>query len=114
MTGRDEPPWTAGAYVYSGRPDPAWAVAVEVAEQLIALRDRLSPRREAPATRSVLGYRGCWLERSGGPRLVAHNGVVVTEMSGASPSVRDDSERAFERALLATAPPDLLPSIVPK
>jgi hypothetical protein len=88
MAARDEPPWTAGAYVYSGRPDPTWTVTAEVAEQLTALHDRLSPRSSAPAVKSVLGYRGCWLERSGGPRLMARDGAVVTETSDASASVR--------------------------
>jgi hypothetical protein len=112
MTPKPEDDWTAGAYVFSGRPDPTWNVTASAAAELMELRGRLPVLAHAPAPKTVLGYRGCWLERPGGPRLVARDGVVVTEGGEQAPGVREDGDHAFEQALLATAPPELLPPFV--
>jgi len=66
-----------------------------------------------PAPRSALGYRGVWLRSSDQHRWIAYDGVVVDEgVTGTEhmTSTRRDDARVFERVVLATAPPGLLPS----
>ena len=112
MTGQDERDWTAGAFLFSGRPDPVWTVAHDTAEQLVERWQRLPPAGEIPPPKPVLGSRGCWLRRPDGWRLVARDGFVVGEQENGKAgrsAAREDSGRAFERALLATAPPGVLP-----
>ena len=107
------PEWTAGAFVYSGRPDPNWPVDPDTARHLIAPLDQLPSVSRWPALRSVLGYRGVWLRSSDQHRWIAYDGVVVDEgVTGRAhmASTRRDDARVFERAVLATAPPGLLPS----
>jgi len=101
----------AGAFVFSGRPDPSWLVDRSDAEHLVALWHRLPPVATISHPRTMLGYRGCWLQRADGMRLVAREGVV-SQLSPAGNQAlkgRDDRGRAFERGLLATAPPGALP-----
>ncbi len=102
--------WTAGAMVFSGRPDPVWPPAADRVEALLALWQQLSPRAPVPAPRAVLGYRGCWLRDPRGTCWRAFDGVVVREASRSGPAeARRDDARVFERAVLATAPPGTLP-----
>jgi hypothetical protein len=99
--------------VYSGRPDPNWPVDPETARHLIAMLDHLPSISRWPAPRSALGYRGVWLRSSDQHRWVAYDGVVVDEgVTGTEHMARTrrDDARVFERAVLATAPPGLLPS----
>lgn len=91
--------WTAGAAIFSGRPDPEWEVVAEAAE-LIVSRWNAAPRapvlaREPPP----LGYRGCWLRAPDGREWRAGRGVVA--FGGES---RADVDGAIENSILATAP----------
>jgi hypothetical protein len=103
--------WHAGALMYSGRPDPKWTVPESQADALLVLWDQLPlyPGWSEPPPR--LGYRGCWLHAPDGRRWIAHDRVVVllaprdADASRSTVSdVRRDDQRAFERALLGTAP----------
>jgi len=113
--------WRAGALVYSGRPDPTWAVDEGRANELLGLWHQLARGSEWLDPPARLGYRGCWLERSDGARWEARDGSVAQFGSGrqtresrpappgsrAPDEVRRDAARAFERAVLASAPPDI-------
>jgi len=100
--------WTAGARLYAGRPDPTWSVDATSARALRALGERLPSIERWPSQRASIGYRGCWLRAPEGARWVAYDGVVVAESDSATIG-RRDAERAFERAVLQSAPAGLLP-----
>ena len=105
--------WTAGALVYSGRADPNWPVDPDTARTLVARLDRLPSLSGWLAPRSILGYRGVWLRAPDQRRWLAYDGVVVQEGAAGTEraaGARRDDARAFERAVLATAPSGLLPS----
>lgn len=109
-TSRSNSGWTARALVYSGRPAPAWRVRETEALALVALWDALPEASSTVPESPALGYRGCELEDGAGNGWRAHDGVA----SSTSGMTRVDAERRFERAILATAPEDLLPAgIVP-
>lgn len=102
--------WTAGAIVFSGRPDPEWALPPERAVELMALWRSMAPSPGTPVPRTALGYRGCWIRDPDGERFVAFDGVVVHEARGGRPpEARTDYGRRFEQAVLATAPAGTLP-----
>ena len=105
--------WTAGAHVYSGRPDPEWQPASDVVAALLALWDQLDEATVPADSAPPLGYRGCYLRQVTGPMWRAYGTRVM--MSGAGASItRADPEQAFERRLLRSAPPGLLPpGVVP-
>src|SRR5215208_5299024 len=104
------PEWSARVLVFSGRPDPTWSVAEAVATELYALWVALSPWSGTPPTPPPLGYRGCILRAPDGREWIAFGGVV-TLATPEGVEVRSDAERAFERRLLNTAPPNLLPPL---
>jgi hypothetical protein len=105
--------WSATASIYSGRPDPEWTVPADVAGRLASAWDRLS---DVPERRQAeppgLGYRGCTLTAPDGRRWHAYGGVVVLR-AGALHQAREDVDRAFEKALLATAPAGAIPASLP-
>ena len=93
--------WRATALLYSGRPDPAW----EVGDELAPAWDELPPLAEESSTAPPLGYRGVALTAPGGLRYEAYGGAVT--LPGGER--RADPARRLERAVLASAPPGLLP-----
>jgi hypothetical protein len=104
----NETGWRAGAFVFSGRPDPTWPVTDETAvhlERIWASLDALEG--EAPKPPS-LGYRGCFVQDQTGRLWTAFGGAVILTESGSSSSRRDEAQ-AFERSLLASAPPGSVP-----
>jgi hypothetical protein len=105
--GDDE--WTAGAQIFSGRPDPAWPVSAASAGELRAIWDGLTPVGQWPAPRAALGYRGCWLRASSGARWLAYDDVVLMA-TGSSIVGRADAAHAFARAVLRSAPAGTLPA----
>lgn len=105
--------WSAGAFLYSGRPDPRWCVSAEHVDGLIACWNDLLTSETWSEPPSRLGYRGCWLEAPDGRRWIAHDRMVALfapheregSRSARQPTeVRLDARRQFERAVLATAP----------
>jgi hypothetical protein len=102
--------WTAGALLFSGRPDPTWTVDPVAAGKLVALWYTFDPlpAEASPATPPALGYRGCFLRDPHGRQWTAYKGVVTMSFDQQSES-RSDPDRSFERAGLQSAPPGLLP-----
>jgi hypothetical protein len=98
-----KPKWFVGAKLFSGRPDPVWAISRGTAGKLLRLWGQLAPYRGAKPIPPVLGYRGCFVEEHlSNRRWEAYGGVVSL---GAE--TRYDPDRSFEEALLNTAPPGL-------
>ncbi len=104
--------WVAEAMVFSGRPDPSWTVSADIAFELVHGWEQLTPRVAPVAEPPPLGYRGCRLLAPDGRQWRAFDGVVTMEHGPqGSREMRDDPTRSFERTLLATAPPGLLPPL---
>jgi hypothetical protein len=101
--------WTAGAYLFSGRPDPHWPVSHRVADSLLTLWERMSPQAGMTRPPSALGYRGCFLRGDDGREWVAFRGTVWLT-SGDSTEARVDEGRMFERLLARSAPDGALPA----
>ena len=100
--------WVAGAGLFSGRRDPVWSVTPSFARKLVHLWTALPATGEAMPDAPPLGYRGCFLRSPDGAEWRAYRGVVESR-SDAGREVRLDRERAFERQLVGSAPPGLLP-----
>jgi hypothetical protein len=103
-----EPDCVATASVFSGRPDPTWRVATGVVRRLRQIWDSLPPYVGERPSPPPVGYRGFTLRCSEALEWTAY-GSVVTLGSGVSSESRSDTERAFEKALAASAPPGTLP-----
>ena len=108
-SGRDVGAWIAGAFLYSGRPDPTWKTSErtvtklqELWKSLPAADENLEPR---PAR---LGYRGCFLKGANNREWVAFKGLVSLK-TPARVQTRADTLREFERTLLSSSPKGLLP-----
>ena len=100
--------YTAGVSVFSGRPDPTWSVSEEVGSKLQILFDDLD-RYEGPAVSAPpLGYRGAFLRDDEGHEWFAYRGVVTLNGPQSS-EARQDPDREFERALIASTPQGLIP-----
>jgi hypothetical protein len=100
--------WTAGVELFSGRPDPRWTLTQTWARRVEALWDALEPVERAAPPPPPLGYRGCLTCDPAGRRWQAYRGVV-TLTSKYGRDVRDDPTRGFERLVLESAPPGVLP-----
>ena len=103
------PDWSATAELFSGRLDPVWPVSVAAAAELSSVWERLDPT-DLVAVAPPLGYRGCVLRAPDGRTWRAFGGVVEFTHRGQVESRTDDG-RAFERRLLNTAPPGLVPPL---
>jgi hypothetical protein len=99
--------WTAGASVFSGRPDPTWPISTVLATELIAIWETLASTGEVP-TMPVLGYRGCFAREPAGRTWTAFHDLVTLRSNGGFETRRDD-ERRFERTVLTSAPEGTLP-----
>jgi hypothetical protein len=95
----------AGVLLYSGRRDPEWTVQADAAAALAATVKGLPELVGASPAPSRLGYRGAWVRMYDGGRVVAFNGTL-TMPDG---RFRADPDRAFERSVLDSAPPGVLP-----
>lgn len=100
--------WRGGAFVFSGRPDPVWAVPEEAARKLEEVWKSLEPWPGPHPPRPPLGYRGAFLQEDDLRQWVAFQGVVTLHFLGKSES-RGDPGRVFERLLLETSPKGTLP-----
>jgi hypothetical protein len=101
--------WTAGAFLYSGRPDPVWDIPERVVKRLQEVW-KSSPVAEAQRElRSAgLGYRGAFLRGPGQHEWIAGNGLALLRTPKGVETRRDDA-REFEKILLSSAPQGLLP-----
>ena len=101
--------WSAGAFVFSGRPDPTWPISRDVADELVAIWDTLVTADDAVATPPALGYRGCFVrDRSARTWTAFHELVTLSTDSGSE--TRRDGDRLFERTVLTSAPAGTLPA----
>lgn len=100
--------WTAGAFVFSGRPDPSWVPAAQLGTRLDALWRALEPLPGPAPAAPALGYRGCFVDDGAGTRFSAYDGVVTRTAAGGggAAQLRDDPTRAFERLVVDTLPDD--------
>jgi hypothetical protein len=98
----NETGWIAGAYVFSGRPDPTWPVPPNPAEELLAIWESLPPAC-ATASPPALRYRGVFVRDQNGHIWTAYREVVTLEGE-----THRDEDRRVERAVLSSAPPGML------
>jgi hypothetical protein len=106
---RKKEKWIAGAFVFSGLPDPTWSVnrkLVKKLENIWNLLETLSDKFSSPPT---LGYRGCFVRNNNANREWFVYGVVVTLKMNDSSESRLDIQYRFEKLLLSSAPIGLLP-----
>jgi hypothetical protein len=98
--------WLGGVHLFSGRPDPCWAVSAAAARRLQGIWSTLEPWTGGALPVPQLGYRGFFLR---GPDVEWHAYVgMVIRKAGDRSEMRRDKERAFEKALLASAPKGVL------
>lgn len=102
------PEWTAAAHVFSGRRDPTWVVPGETIRWLLDRWKDLESADDGPEP-PLLGYRGVTLTDPTGSVWKAYGGVVVKISN--SMGMRSDPQRSWERAVVMSAPPGLLPKI---
>lgn len=100
--------YTAGASIFSGRPDPAWALDEIVVAELLALWARMEPYAGPLPSPPGLGYRGCFLRNSSREWRAYRNFVTLTEDDRSE--TRRDPSRQFELRLLGSAPAGAIPS----
>ncbi len=99
--------WRAVALLYSGRSDPEWVLDAGVTVALMRLWEASPPHVGSLPRAPALGYRGC--------RVIAPDrewqafGGTVTLHDAGEPRARVDQQRRFEYAVLASAPPKLIP-----
>ena len=96
--------------MFSGRPDPVWTITERQRASLIRLWTRLGPTRERQPTAPSLGYRGAELACPSGERWFAYGGVASLTVNRIE-ELRADPKRAFERAILETAPRGMVPRV---
>jgi hypothetical protein len=104
--------WTAGASVFSGRPDPVWELKPALGARLEKIWRALEPAEIEPPPSPTLGYRGCFLKGPRGREWFAFAGVVTLRSPRRLQSrseTRKDPAKKFERVLLASAPAGQLP-----
>ena len=100
--------YIAGVSVFSGRPDPTWSISEEAGSKLRKLYDDSATYEGRPVLPPPLGYRGAFLRDDAGQQWSAYRGVVTLTSSDSS-EARTDSNREFERELVASAPQELIP-----
>ena len=101
----------ATALVFSGRPDPAWQIDPARAAPIIERLEAAPATDAAGPAAPALGYRGVILSpEAGGVSWAIHAGWIVETRGRSVPVRRRDDGRRIERAVLATAPPGLLPA----
>src|SRR5262245_10485173 len=103
------PTWTGVVALFSGRPDPRWAVPGPAAGGVEAIWGALNSAADRTPAPPPLGCGG-WALRAPAARVwSAFGGRVVLE-HGRDSETPADPERRFERALLETAPGGLIPT----
>lgn len=93
-------------HAFSGRRDPVWPLTPAAAARLVAAWQALAPLDGSPPPPPpALGYRGCSADDAATGRHWSAYGGLVT----CAEEARSDPARTFERLVIASAPPDVLP-----
>jgi hypothetical protein len=98
----ESPVTTVSLGLYSGLPDPSWALSDEESAALTALLESL-PRVDGSPPSGGLGYHGFTIERltpEGMPRLLVAFDGTVSDPASSHLSYLDDPDRSVERLLL--------------
>lgn len=95
--------------VYSGRPNPSWALRADQAAEYRRRLDALPAAAAAPHADDALGYRGLRVTDGAAEVRVARGGV--TARRGAETRALRDEGRAFERWLVETGRGALDPAL---
>ena len=103
--------YIAGASIFSGRPDPTWPLDEEAGGKLEQLFDGLQKYEGPTVSAPPLGYRGVFLRDNAGHEWFAYREIVTLKEANRS-EARKDTGREFERALVASAPEGLIPSVL--
>ena len=108
---RKKEKWIAGAFVFSGRPDPTWSVNRKLVKKLENIWNLLEtlPDKFSSSPPPTLGYRGCFVRDNDSNREWFVYGVIVTLKMNDSSESRLDRQYRFEKLLLSSAPIGLLP-----
>jgi hypothetical protein len=100
--------WTARALIFSGRPDPTWALPESAQHEFESTWARLlAVDSVEPVPPPVLGYRGVEVDSNDGRTWIVTRGIAT--MTKPTSSARRDDENSLERLVLSTAPPGSLP-----
>jgi len=96
--------------VFSGRPNPHWQLSPEQERELRQRVDSLPPGTSQLPQPAGLGYRGVVVHDPAAP--TAEEGLrVFGGIACRNGELLHDPDRALERWLLSTAPPDLPGSV---
>ena len=107
--------WIAGAYIFSGRPDPIWSVSREKVQELEKVWDSFENAEAARSSPPALGYRGCFVRDGDKNREWYAYRVDVSLQSNGNTELRIDNNCRFETLVLSSAPQGTLPeSLLPK
>jgi len=98
----------AGAFIFSGRPDPTWEVGEVFVKKVEKIWNGLSEWGGELTSAPPLGYRGCFIICKSDIEWFAY-GSVVTMKTVKGHESRMDKNRNFERLLLDSAPEGILP-----
>jgi hypothetical protein len=116
---KKEKKWIAGAFVFSGRPEPTWSVNKKLIYELEKVWNSIehtSPDRFPSPSPPILGYRGCFVreyDTNTNHGWFVYKSAVTLEMNDSS-ELRFDRHCKFERLLLFSAPQGVLPDYCPK
>lgn len=95
-------------HLFSGRSDPVWTLSPVQARNLVEIWGALPVTQEAISVVPRLGYTGCFVSDRAGRVWRARGGIVSLSVENQE-DLRTDPNRRFERAVLATAAPEMLP-----
>jgi hypothetical protein len=109
---KKEKKWIAGAFVFSGRPDPTWSVNKKLISELENVWNSISRSEKFPSqSPPILGYRGCFVrEYDTNHGWFVYKSAVTLQINGSS-ETRSDRQYKFEALLLSSAPQGILPDL---
>jgi hypothetical protein len=95
--------WTATAFVFSGRQDPQWILSAEQSKRWLAHWESAGTSNRQTVIPSILGYRGCKLQKNEHSYWLVHNSCVCLYENDVV-ICRKDAGRTAELYLLSTGP----------
>lgn len=110
-----EEKWVAGAYIFSGRPDPTWRISRDMVQELEKVWKSFENAEEARFSPPALGYRGCFVRDENKNRDWYAYIVDVSLRRNGNTELRFDNSCRFETLVLHSAPQGTLPeTLLPK